>query len=864
MADSEHNLKTLRQQAEELLSKQNKSAIVTSQKQKELILHELQVHQIELEMQNEELRESQAQIYNLKERYFDLYDLAPVGYCTIDENNFITEANLTLSGLFGVKRKNLLQKPITDFIIDTNQDIYYLFRKKFVDNSIESRSFELEMQKTNGSHFWVLLTMSQVQSQESPKTYRIIISDISERKNSEKGMRLAASVFDNTNEAIMITNANCIILDVNKAFTRITGFTHKDVVGKNPSILKSEKQDDKFYQKLWKTLIKDKCWSGEIVNKRKDGKLYNEILKINAVVDEEGLVRNYIALFDDNTLSKKREAQLTQLAHYDALTLLPNRALLSDRLHQGMILARRHKQPLVVVYLDLDGFKDINDNYGHEVGDKLLIILAKKMTEVLREGDTLSRIGGDEFVAILPDLLSIEDSIPLLKRLLSVCSKEYTIEKFPVKVSSSLGVTVFPQNEDVDPDQLLRQADQAMYQAKLSGKDRYEFFNLEQNNILKEHFEGLEEIKKGFENKELVLFYQPKINMKTGEVISLEALIRWQHSEKGLLSPLEFLPLIENHPISIDVGEWVIDTALKQINIWQKKNIKISVSVNVSAYQLMKLDFVDSLKRILAKNPNVDPSHLEIEILETSNLEDVVSTSNVIVDCQKLGVSFAVDDFGTGYSSLTYLRQLPIKLIKIDQSFVKGMLHSSNDLAIIESIINLSDALGHEIIAEGVETLEHGSMLMQLGCKLAQGYAISKPMPAEDFPAWLGVWEIPEIWKKQEPLTQESLQLLYVEVNHSAWIETIENILNKEYVKPSKPLDAHVYHFGRFLKEEGLILYGNRKKFHKLSDSHKEVHTLASELIKLHAKPHTPEFKKKKLEFKKLNKKIVKLLKALK
>ena len=448
----------------------------------------------------------------------------------------------------------------------------------------------------------------------------------------------------------------------------------------------------------------------------------------------------------DITQTKEHEHQLEYIAHYDSLTRLPNRVLNSDRLRQAMAQSQRRYDHIAVLYLDLDGFKEVNDRYGHAVGDQLLVALSLRMKQALREGDTLSRLGGDEFVAILTDMNDTAIALPVIRRLLDAASYAIHLDDVIVQVSASIGVTFYPQLDDVEADQLIRQGDQAMYEAKQSGKNRYHIFDPEHDRTIRIRHENLERIQQALSNNEFVLYYQPKINMHTGDLIGTEALIRWQHPQEGLIPPLEFLPIIENHPLAVEIGEWVINEAISQIQRWHDQGLTVPVSVNVGARQLLQGDFVDRLRFILAKHKNFDSSLLEIEVLETSALEDVNRASQIIEECKTLGIHFALDDFGTGYSSLTYLKQLPVKTLKIDQSFVRDMLKNVDDLAILVGIIGLAKAFNREVIAEGVETHEHGKKLLLLGCDLAQGYGIARPMPSEQLREWAQKWNQDHEW----------------------------------------------------------------------------------------------------------------------
>jgi diguanylate cyclase (GGDEF)-like protein/PAS domain S-box-containing protein len=602
------------------------------------------------------------------------------------------------------------------------------------------------LQLPQGERWFELSVAPLVSSQHADQRFIFIARDITERQNAEKQLELAGLVFKHAREGIMVTDARGLLVDVNAAFTRITGYARGEVLGKNPNLLSSGRQGPDFYRAMWAKLLQAGHWSGEVWNRRKDGAEYAELLTISTVRNALGEVIQYVAMFSDITALKQYQVELEQIAHFDVLTGLPNRLLLADRLQQAMAQAARSGHKVMVAFLDLDGFKQVNDQHGHDVGDLLLVALGRRLSEHLREGDTLARLGGDEFVVILIDAGDHSSMLHLVARLIAATAEPFLLDALTLHTSASVGVTSYPQSLELDAEQLLRQADQAMYQAKLAGKNRFHVFDTQRDNDIRGHFESLERMRQALGEQEFVLHYQPKINMRSGQVTGVEALIRWQHPERGLLAPATFLPAIEEHQLSIDLGEWVMETALQQHEQWQALGLHLPVSVNVGALQLQQSDFVQRLQATLQRHPQVQASSLQIEILETSALQDMQQVTATIHACKQIGIDFALDDFGTGYSSLTYLRQLPVTVLKIDQSFVRDMLENVQDQAILRGVLGLAAAFGREVIAEGVETEAHGSLLLQLGCDAAQGYGIARPMDASLIPSWLHNWRPNPLW----------------------------------------------------------------------------------------------------------------------
>jgi diguanylate cyclase (GGDEF)-like protein/PAS domain S-box-containing protein len=609
---------------------------------------------------------------------------------------------------------------------------------------------EFRAKAKNGSWRWIL-TRGRITARAEDGTPLMMSgthTDVTERKQLELAQREASVVFDSSYEGIMVANADGRITKVNPAFTRITGYAAAEVHGNSPRMLSSGRHDTRFYEEFWASLNQRDFWRGEIWNKRKTGELYVVLQSITVVRDAKGEVLHYVSVFTDITQIKSHEAELDRVANYDALTDLPNRRLLSDRLKQAILRSDRGGKLCAICFLDLDGFKPINDRLGHSVGDQLLIGVAAHLQMVLRAGDTLSRLAGDEFVLLLSDVSSLAECTQILDRVLLAVRRPVTANGHLLSVTASIGVSLYPDDK-VDPDTLLRHADQAMYLAKQAGKNRYQLFDAEIDRQVQSHLEVLERMKQALGRDEFLLLYQPQVDIDSGEVIGAEALIRWQHPERGLLPPVEFLPHLQGSPLEQVFGEWVIETALKQIEAWSRSGLDMKVSVNISADHLLQPDFCVRLAHALSRHTGAKPLSLDLEVLETAAIGDMQQAIDIIQGCKDLGVGFSLDDFGTGYSSLTYLRKLPVDTLKIDQSFVRDMLTNPDDLSIVQGVVELAAAFHRKVIAEGVETLEHCAVLQKMGCRYVQGYGIAKPMPAAHMPGWCATWLESGMWMRR-------------------------------------------------------------------------------------------------------------------
>lgn len=661
---------------------------------------------------------------------------------------------------------------------------------------------------------------------------RRIIDDNRRLRESDQELRLAAAVFRHAEEGILIANANGIIVDVNGSVTRLTGYDRDELIGQKPGLLSSGIHDPGFYHGLWKTLLQEGFWRGELKNRRKDGSLYIQHTSISSIRNHAGETTHYIGMISDITDLKANQEKLEHMAYYDALTGLPNRALLSDRLHQAIALAERHQHHFAICYLDLDNFKPINDQWGHATGDQVLVEVARRLTHVLRQNDTVCRLGGDEFVILLNELSSPEEISHALQRVHVALDAPLQVGDTWMAISASTGITVYP-DDATDPDMLLRHADHAMYIVKHSGRRRQ--MRYRQHMAAVDNAQVLE-IEQAFREREFVLYYQPKVDMRQGEVVGAEALIRWQHPTRGLLLPETFLPLIDTLHRQAELGEYVIREALSQMSDWAKRGLQLAVSINIDAVHLQQADFAERLDHLLDQHPDVLPPQLEFEIVETAALEDLEQISARIADCRQVGVQFAIDDFGTGYSSLSYLKQLPMQTLKIDGSFVQSMLDNPDDLAIVDGVIGLAGAFRRRVVAEGVESIEHGTLLLKLGCEWGQGFGIARPMPAAALESWMLDWKQPAEWRVANRWPSGDLPLLTIEIDHVRWVRQLENVLlsDDESLMPP-PTDPRDCRFGQWLNEDGKARYSGIPAFEQVVQRHLDAHRCGQELLTLRA-----------------------------
>jgi diguanylate cyclase (GGDEF)-like protein/PAS domain S-box-containing protein len=552
---------------------------------------------------------------------------------------------------------------------------------------------------------------------------------------NEESLRIAATAFQ-THEAIMITNANADIVRVNAAFVQITGFTEAEVLGKNPRLLSSGKHNTFFYKNIWGSILTTGNWSGEIWNRRKNGEIFPEWQTISAVKDVQGTVTHYVSFFSDITEFKKSKQKVEELAYYDPLTNLPNRRLLTERLSNELTIAKKYQRVGALLFMDIDRFKNINDSLGHSVGDLLLCEAARRLQAILAEDATAIRLGGDEFVVLIAasdktvhELVDHAQSIA--ETMIAQIALPYFIAEHDLYVSTSIGISLYT-SEDDSVDFILKRADMAMYHAKDAGRNTYRFYQQGMQEQVDARLVLEKDLRKALEKGEFSLHYQPQMSF-TGEIIGAEALIRWQQSKQGMISPAAFIPIAEETGLIVEIGQWVIDSVCRQIKDWDAQDIIVPhIAVNISPKQFHQADFVSVILKTLEQH-TVEPNRIILEITEgvfIQNLEEAIGKMSAL---REYNFSFSIDDFGTGYSSLSYLKRLPFNQLKIDQSFTKDLLNDTHGAAIVQAIIVMAEGLNLDLIAEGVETNKQLNRLADYGCYHFQGYYFSKPLPAQQF-----------------------------------------------------------------------------------------------------------------------------------
>ena len=600
----------------------------------------------------------------------------------------------------------------------------------------------LANQRKNGEVYWEEAHIAPVTDASGAITHYVGVKlDITARRQAEEELQLAALVYQNSSEAMLVADANNRIVAVNPAFTEITGYTAEEAIGQTPKFLSSGRQMPAFYQAMWHAIDTTGQWRGEIWNRRKNGEAYVEWLTINTIYGEDGTVHRRAALFSDITQKKENEELIWIQANFDPLTGLPNRRMFHDRLQQEIRKAHRANLPLALMFLDLDRFKEVNDTLGHGMGDQLLKEAAQRITHCLRETDTVARLGGDEFIVILSELDKLDSTESVTQDVLQKLAEPYQLDDEVVYVSASIGITLFPE-DGIEIDTLLKNADQAMYAAKNAGRSRFSYFTQAMQEAAQARMRLTNDLRDALAGNQLMIYYQPIVDLATGAIQKAEALIRWQHPTGGLISPAEFIPIAEDTGLIVDIGDWVFHESARQVARWRTMHhAEFQISINKSPVQFHRDSDLQRHNTWLnyLRQLELPGQSIVMEITEGLLLDASYTVTEQLLSYRDAGIQVPLDDFGTGYSSLSYLKKFDIDYLKIDQSFIRNLTADSNDMALCEAIIVMAHKLGIKVIAEGVETAEQRDLLIAANCDYGQGYLFSRPVPAREFEELLQV-----------------------------------------------------------------------------------------------------------------------------
>lgn len=681
--------------------------------------------------------------FNADQNIKAVLDVVSEGIVVCNAEGKIAHLNPVAEKVFAVEEQDVIGESFSDFFLgEYAQSINDFFASKESNNKFVLIK-EVEGTTPDGEVFPVEIVISRTRVNEE-LIFTCTVRDVTLKKLRDQEFNLAATIFE-SHTAMLITDKKGTILRVNPAFTRITGYAPKEVIGNNPRMLQSGHQSKEFYQKFWKSINETGKWEGEIWNKRKNGEIYPEYQTITAVVNRKGDTTHYVATFQDITERKQTEALIEHQAFYDALTNLPNRRLILDRLNQELSAARRHNFFGALLFMDLDHFKTLNDSMGHAVGDMLLQQMADRLTAQVRKEDTVARLGGDEFVVLLANLGNDEYKAGQLAKTIagkihSSLVEPYALQGNKLNFTSSIGISLFPF-DDESADDVLKHADSAMYRAKHMGRDAICFYKPSMQEEADRRLKVEKDLRHAIENKEMALYYQPQFS-HAGDIVGVEALLRWTHPEEGTILPSEFIPLAEEVNLIQPIGEWVLSTAVQQYVRWKSSGIFRGdeyIAVNVSPKQIQHNNFVINIQQLLI-NYDMPPRCLKLELTESVLMNELRDVTAKMQQLKEVGVTFSMDDFGTGFSSLSYLKRLPFDQIKIDKTFVRDVSQSMNDAAIVETIIAMAEHLNLDVIAEGVESREEMEFLREKGCNAYQGFYFSTPLPVSSLEEFLKDW----------------------------------------------------------------------------------------------------------------------------
>lgn len=643
--------------------------------------------------------------------------------------------------MLGTLCETALDRPVAEIfrIADDNESLESaaLVAKVIANRDVVAMQTHLQISGTSEYRLPVSVSISPIEDSSGHILGCVIIfQDISAQKEYEAGLRLFEKLFQCTSEGIVVTDSQTRIIDVNRAFTDITGFSRDEVLGENPNIMQSGRHDESFFQDMWRSISTDGQWQGEIWDRRKNGEIYPKWLSINAVAGGAGEEDKYVGIFSDISLIKRTEERLHRMAHYDALTNLPNRTLFQDRLEQSIRQAERKENMAALMFIDLDRFKLVNDTYGHQAGDQLLVEVARRLEQQVRRSDTVARLGGDEFTIIISDVERIDAVAQVAQKIIEVLAEPVMLNGDPIYTSPSIGIAIFPL-AGFDADAITKAADMAMYRAKEAGRNNYQFYRHDVNDMSHSFLHLQSEMRQGIDDGDFYLCYQPQLDVATGKVMAVEALLRWCHPQRGVLLPKEFIAIAEETGFIVELGAWVLEQACLEAKRWHVMGFNdLRIAVNVSAVQLNRDDFVDTVEAILTRT-GLPGSMLELELTESSVMHRLEEKENLLHQLRELGITISIDDFGTGYSSLSYLNKFTVDVLKIDQSFIENVTSKAEDAAISQGIIALAQGLGIRVVAEGVETEAQRDFLTNVQCGNMQGYLFSHPLIADDIVTYL-------------------------------------------------------------------------------------------------------------------------------
>ena len=728
-AQQDHTEKqiALRKRAEKRLAD---NGPLSSSRDNSKLLHELQVHQVELEMQNEELQEARASQDLVLERFTELFEFAPLAYFVLNSDTEIIATNVKGAMLLDQEKSVLVGSLFTNYVFGPQRSILVRSLSSALKTK-HAESFEINL-TVNTQHVWVNVELKP----DSTLGYCLVtMNDISLRKKTEIDVKLASAVYASLTEAIMVVDAEHEITAVNPSFTALTGYEENESIGKPFTLILSAQQLEETNQTFLDSVDNDK-WQGEVKLCRKDHGLFFANISVSSLYDQAGQVSHRVLTFSDISERKRLDAIISKQANYDLLTGLPNRQLFLDRLRQGMRTSARTQKKLALLSLDIDKFKYVNDSFGHMMGDKLLIQASERLSKCIREVDTIARPGGDEFSIIMEELDDLDDIISVTQRILETMSEPFVLDSSHAYVSMSIGVSIYP-NDASEEEALINNADNAMYSAKKDGRNQTHFYTPLMQQKINRKLYIISQLREALTNNEFVLFYQPIIDFKTGNIHKAEALIRWDHPSLGRISPVEFIPIAEQTEQILKIGNWVFCEAAKYaVTLRERYSSDFQISINKSPVQFAKSPSHDEWFNFL-NSIHLHPNALVIEITEGLLMDDRKQTKQQLFELSKSGMDISLDDFGTGYSSLSYLKKFHVDYLKIDQSFVKELQADSDDMALCEAIIAMAHKLGIKVIAEGIETETHFNLLSSAGCDYGQGYFFSKPLPTKQFQTYL-------------------------------------------------------------------------------------------------------------------------------